>query len=398
MAWSTRRRTSASTPLALDARSANNEGGALHEGFADYIAAAFNNLAEVGPYFGPRALAGQPMTPGVRTDSYLRTMDNTLACPAVLWGEVHQDSQHVAGALWTARKTLFQGTDSGETFDAAFYAMLVSITPNADFAMVAQVMADRVARSFPGNTTAAAQLTQIFQSRGVIGCTKVLTADGINLPRPYFGIATAPTALGNSVIPGPVQIKVLAPAGAQRIRVTGIDGSQGNPLGGAGPTVTILAKTTSPITFARQGGTLQNDAQATADLVKSGQNLTGDVTVNAPCNSEVYVTLAAAGGGATLQNVTVQVFPLVNCMVPPPDAGTGGGAGGGTGGGAGGGTGGGTGGGNATGTTTLWSVGMGNTTQQPNARTGCGCASPADLGAPFLALALMVLGARRRRN
>lgn len=100
---------------AIDGRSANNEGGALHEGFADYIAAAFNNVAEVGPYFGPRVTAGQPAAPGVRSDAYLRSMDNTQSCPDVLWGEVHQDSMHVAGALWTARQTVFQGTDSGET-------------------------------------------------------------------------------------------------------------------------------------------------------------------------------------------------------------------------------------------------------------------------------------------
>ena len=76
--------------VAIDNRSANNEGGALHEGFADYIAGAFGNLAEVGPYFGPRALAGSGVM-GVRQDGYLRSLANTLSCPDVLWGEVHQD-------------------------------------------------------------------------------------------------------------------------------------------------------------------------------------------------------------------------------------------------------------------------------------------------------------------
>lgn len=372
--------------LAVDNRSANNEGGALHEGFADYIAAAFNNTAEVGPYFGPRALAGQPMAPGVRTDSYLRSMDNTLACPDVLWGEVHQDSQHVAGALWEARKNVFQGTDNGETFDAAFYAMLVSITPNADFAMVASTMSARVGTAFPSIATAGAQLTTIFTTRGVVGCSKVLTADSTSLPRPYYGIATASAALGNSVIPGPIQFKLALPQGALRIRVTGASGGGGGLGGGMPPTVRVLAKTGAPINFTKLGGVLQNDAPTSVNTVLNGQNLTGAVTVNAPCNSEVYVTLAAAGGGATIQNLDLQVDPLVNCMLPVADAGMGGGAGGGTGGGTGG----------STGTQTLPSVGPMNTTQQPPAATGCGCASPADIGAPLFALALLLLNRRRR--
>ena len=86
--------------------------------------------------------------------------------------------------------------------------------------------------------------------------------------------------------------------------------------------------------------------------------------------------------------MNIAVDPLVNCMIPV-DAGTGGGGGttdAGTGGGAGG----------NTGTSTLPSVGPMNTTEQPNAKVGCGCNSPAELAAPLLALALL-LGTRRRR-
>jgi len=369
---------------AMDTRSANNESGALHEGFADYIAAAFNNLAEVGPYFGPRVLAGQPATPGVRTDSYLRSMDNTLACPAVLWGEVHQDSQHVAGALWEGRKHFGTTQAEKDRFDAAFYAMLVSITPNADFAMVASTMAARVATAFSSNAMASAQMTQIFMSRGVIGCSKVLTVDNVEFPRPYYGIPSV-SGFGNSPIPGPIQFKVPATAGALRVRVTGASGGGGGPFGGMQPTIKLLARLGSPITFARQGGVLQNDSQFSVDLGMSGQNVTGAVNVNAPCNTDVYLSLATPGGGGTLQNVSVQVEPLVNCMVPV-DAGTGGG--GGTGGGAGGG------GGGNTGTVTLVSVGANSTTQQAGFKEGCGCTSIEGAGA---VLGLLALLSRRRR-
>lgn len=372
---------------AIDSRSANNEGGALHEGFSDYIAAAFNNVAEVGPYFGPRITAGQPAAPGVRSDAYLRSMDNTQACPDVLWGQVHQDSMHVAGALWEARQNVFQGTDYGETFDAAFYAMLVSISPNADFALVATTMAARVATAFPGIPTASAQMTQIFQSRGVLGCTKVLTVTGNTFPRPYYGVPAAPPALGNAVIPGPFQFKIPAAAGALRVRLSAVAGGGGGPLGGAAPVIRMLVRKGSPITFARAGGNLQNDAEFTVNAVVNGNAVTAAADISAPCNTDVYVTLASPGDGATMQNVSLAIDPLVNCMLPV-DAGTGGGGGSmdaGTGGG-----------GGNTGTTTLPSVGPGSTTEQPNAKVGCGCATPADFAAPLLGL--MVLLSRRRRR
>jgi hypothetical protein len=87
--------------------------------------------------------------------------------------------------------------------------------------------------------------------------------------------------------------------------------------------------------------------------------------------------------------VAVQVEPLVNCMIPV-DAGTGGGGGSdaGTGGGGGGG------GGGSTMTSTLPSVGANNTVQEPQVKTGCGCASVLDVAMPLFAL----LALRRRRR
>lgn len=367
--------------IAIDTRSANNEGGALHEGFADYIAAAFNNEADVGPYFGPRALAGQPAAPGVRQNSYLRTMDNTFTCPDVLWGEVHQDSQHVAAALWKARQTVFLGTDQGDTFDAAFYAMLVGITPNADFAMVASVMAERVATAFPSIATARAQMTQIFTDKGVIGCSKVLDVTAAVDPRPYYGIPSS-SSMSQSVIPGPYQFKISAPNGAARVRVTGTAGSQ-NPLGGPGPAIQVLTRVGSPITFARQGGTLVNDAtRSVTGATASNGAFTASVDGFVPCNSDIYVTLGAAGGGGTLQAVRVIVDPASSCT-PAPDGGT-------------------TDGGTDAGTTadagitetkSFPYVGSSGTIQQPAAKS-CGCSTPAD----FAPLAmLLLLGVRRRK-
>lgn len=372
--------------LAIDARSANNEGGALHEGIADYFAAAFNNVPQVGPYFGPRAAAAQPSAPGVPVDGYLRSLDNQNKCPEVLWGEVHQDGMHVAEAMWQARTTVFAGTDNGHTFDAAVYAMLVSITPNADFALVTAALAARVATAFPANPMAAAQLNEIFSQRGVINCSKVLDATAANLPRPYFGTGQSQT-FRTSAVPGPMQFKVAGTAGVLRVRVTAnVPPDQtGRP---ASTPMVALTRTGSPVTFTRSGNTLSNDSTRSTAFAGTG-NVTATIDVQAPCGTDVYIALAAPGGGAVIQNVNVIAEPLVNCMVPVADAGTGGGTGTGGGSGAGGGTG---------MTEVLPGVGTGSTTVQPAAKTGCGCSSPADFASPVLGLLTLVGLRRRRRN
>jgi hypothetical protein len=243
----------------------------------------------------------------VPQDSFLRTLDNTFACPEVLWGEVHQDSQHVAAALWKARATVFQGTDTGHTFDAAFYAMLVSIAPNADFAQVASVMAAKVGVAFPGIATASAQMTQIFTDKGVIGCSKIIDVSGATSGRPYYGVVAASPPLDTSMIPGPYQLKISAPTGASAVKISAME--SGGGLGGQAPVVSALIKTDSPITFTRTAMAITNDATKTSALA----NGSGTVAYDAPAGSTIYVSLGNIGGGATLQNVKVTVVPI-----PPP--------------------------------------------------------------------------------
>ncbi len=337
--------------FAQDARSANNESGALHEAFADYLAGAFNHEAAIGPYFGPRALAAAN-TAGVTQETFLRSMDNTLRCPEVLWGEVHQDSQHVSAALWKARETAFAGTDHGDTFDAAFYAMLVSLSPNADFEMVAQVMAAKVATAFPALPGAAAAMTQIFADKGVIGCAKVIEVPSPTTRRPVYGIPSAPAELAGAQVPGPVQFLINAPLGARTVKISA--DVQAGPLGAASPKVTALLKAASPITFTRAATTLTNDATTSALLAEGF----GVIPFAAACGSSVYVSLAAVGGGATLTNVRLLIDPAASC--PPP-------------------------------TVTVPAVG---TVEEPVAQP-CGCSSSA---ASALAGVLALLGRRRRRH
>lgn len=354
--------------VASDSYGANNEGGALHEGFADYIAAAFNDTPEVGPYFGPRVAAGA----GQSANGALRNLTNQDRCPSVLWGEVHQDSMHVAEALWAARTGPFAGTDNGHTFDTAFYAMLVSITPDADFAQMAAAMSARVAEAFPSISDASQQMSDIFTNRGVIGCTKVLDVGSANLPREYFGVVQVQTS---SQVPGPLQFRVPGGAGVATVHFTAQ--SQGGGFGQQGPAVHVRTKVGAPIVVTRTASGFTMDA--TKDVTAAGNStLTADVPVDAPCGSDVYVAITAPGGGATLGSLNVTFDAQPSCGEPDagaPDAGTDVDAG--------------------TGDTTknLPSVGDDSTIDQAGWK-GCGCSSPVDLAWPLLGL----LGLVRRRR
>jgi hypothetical protein len=220
---------------------------------------------------------------------------------------------------------------------------------------VAAVLAAKVAVAFPGNATAAQQLTQLFRERGVIECSKVLDVTGVTERRPEYGIPAA-AALPNAMVPGPYQFKLSAPGGAKAVRVSG---ASVNPnLFGAAPPVTALVKLDAPITFTRTGAALTNDALTTGTLPAGS----GSVSVDAGCGSTVYVSLGDLGGDVMVQNVLVQLEPLAAC---PVDAGV----------------------------TTVTVPAIGTIEGTPAA--GCGCSA---FDASFALAALGLLGLRRRRG
>src|SRR5262249_13643665 len=97
---------------------AHDEAGAMNEGIADYFASAHLQDPVSGQYVGPRLAGGTQ-------DVALRDLTHNDKCPQVLWGEVHQDSQHFSEALWQTRdnfKLNPDGGSDGRTFDSAVYA------------------------------------------------------------------------------------------------------------------------------------------------------------------------------------------------------------------------------------------------------------------------------------
>jgi DNA-directed RNA polymerase subunit K/omega len=306
----------------IDSWSGNNEGAALHEGLADYMAAAFGNNPLVGEYVAPRlSTGGAPISQG----NALRTAANDYSCPSVLWGESHQDGMHITGALWEARARLFQSNDQGKTFDAVFYAALASMTPATDFAQMAAILTAHAVAAFPQVPNAKAQLEALFDSRGVTKCSKVLDVTSDKKPRFYYGLGgTQQAGLNNGqLVPGPYQFKVKVPGGAKSVTVTAL--TQGSPFGGA-PAVKLLAKAGAPIKFTRTERNLAHDATATGNATLSGNDFAVTADIAVPCgeSSELYFTLGSAGAqGIALQQIQTAVTVADKCApAQPVDAGT----------------------------------------------------------------------------
>jgi hypothetical protein len=292
---------------------ANNEDGALHEAFADFTAATQGNDPDLGPYVTARTTGATNPT-GARGDSFARTLDNTLACPDVLQGEPHQDSQHVSGALWQARRDHFLGTDQGETFDAAWYAMLVSLTPQTGFADMAAALDLHLDEAFPQVPDAGALMQQIFDARGVTGCSDVVDVTG-GVVRPYYGVGnyTQTTLPAGSLIPGPHQLLVRTPEGATAVSVSAA--LQTDPAAAA-PQLKLLTRVGSPIKFVK-AGQLVNTATSTLDLVNTTGALSVTAPADMPCDAGASLYLSIANRGATsavLTDLAVTVTPRPECV------------------------------------------------------------------------------------
>jgi hypothetical protein len=301
--------------LTVSQRAGNTEGGALHEAFADYTAAIQGAGPTLGAYVGPRSVSS-PTDTGLRTDTFARSVDNSARCPDVLTGEPHLDSQHVSGALWQARRDHFQGSDQGATFDAAWYAMLVSLAPQPGFADMAAAMDLHVDEAFPDG---GAVMESVFAERGVTLCSDVVEALGSRGPF-IIGSHTQTTLASGSLIPGPYQLLVRTPQGATSLSLSATVPS------GEAPTIKLLARAGDPIKFTKLGTTLISDATTKVDASFAGAGVTAQAALDSPCDagSELYVAIANLGPSAVaLDALTVTVTPKPECVPPGQDAGPG---------------------------------------------------------------------------
>lgn len=333
--------------------------GAMNEGFADYWAAALANDPAIGEYVGDFSGRGE---------GALRRLDNDLRCPAVIRGQVHQDSQHFSAALWAARAAVATTDTQRIEWDRGVLAAMRMLTQVPTFEDAAVVLRDEVEDAIAG---AAAALDAEFAARGVTGCERVIEpgADG-----KISGLLLAPASGDRgwrSYAPGPLQLRLQAPAGATGLRLVAKLASAGgfdlaNPFGGGDePALSVLLKTGERLSFSYSVSDVQSDRELQADLDASGG---GDPTVQLPydagCGATLFVALAnRAEAPASLAELSIRwsvdEAKAAACAPPPApaDAGPGDGGGG-------------------------------------DVAGGCGCGSGAPLGLGLVGL----LGLRRRRG
>jgi hypothetical protein len=292
----------------IDERSSNPESPAINEGIADTIAHMLGQDPRIGVY---PATHRQPFTLSIRDAT------NTMRCPGDFWGESHQDSNAFSGAIWDARSTVFYGTDQGRTFDAAFYAAIVSLPREPTFEIAAEIISHAVGLAFPANATAEAQMKQFFEARGVRNCSKVVDVSS-GAPRDIYLITSTSQArlTTSQLMPGPYQLAVRVPNGARSFTVTGT-------LGQGSTSLRVLARAASPITFKRaSGGRLTNDAERSATPTFTGAAFSATGSLDVPCGSTLYLTVANfAAVEQVIAFLSVSTTPALSCPPPVVDAG-----------------------------------------------------------------------------
>lgn len=291
--------------LKFDRQTVLDEGGALHEAFADYFAAAISGDSRVGEYVGVRI----PVNPNAPpAEGALRDLDNDFSCPSVLVGEVHADSKHFSGALWSIRSRL--AADDPHRFDSAVFDALVSLVGSSGFEETANAVADSAATAFPSNPNAREQALEEFRRRGVIGCDKALEYTG---KRAFYSIQGTNTGF-NPMVPGPIQFKFRLPHGATELRFSArVESGQRRP------SVQLLASRGRKLTF-NGLAQLNPDAEFRANSVYGDRMIGASMLANVACGEEVYVTLANLGRSQlTLSNLTFNATPLESCPTTEPE-------------------------------------------------------------------------------
>lgn len=239
--------------------------GAMNEAFADFWAAAHLDQPQIGQYVGDLAGAGE---------GALRDLENDFSCPTVLWNEVHQDSQHFSAALWAARVAIAgDDADKRVRFDRAVLTAMNGLTPISSFDAAAETLGLEIAAAF--DASARATLDQQMAERKVIGCERVLDlAEGASVG-PVF-LAPRTQARGwIPIAPGPMQFRIVAPKGANRIGATielASGGGGGLSLpgtgGGSPPKPKGLLKADSQVVFT-YGAQVSHDATSEVEFDSS---------------------------------------------------------------------------------------------------------------------------------
>lgn len=301
--------------------------GALNEGFADLFAALRENDPHIGEYVGGFSQAGE---------GALRDLTNDFNCPAVLSGEVHQDSQHFSAAVWAARGAV-AGTVAADRlrFDRAMLAALRSLKPDSTFDEAGQALSAEVGLAFDG--AAKASVDAALASRKVVGCERLVTLEP-GTPRTGYVLAPALKERGfTPYAPGPVQFALQLPPGTTTLRLaaTGATGGLGGVAlpglggaGGGGPVLQALLRPDERIHFSYGAAGVASDAQKNLPFTGvRNQEPSVTLPVEPGCAAKAWFLAVGNAGQAPFNldaltvEYTVDAAKVKACSASAPDGG-----------------------------------------------------------------------------
>jgi MYXO-CTERM domain-containing protein len=307
--------------LGRDSQGAHAESGALNEGWADYFSSSFAGNPTVGDY------AGQGLN-GVEIG--LRNNDNDRRCPDGIIGQVHNDSEHWAGALWAIRT---EHVSNGGNVNALDRALLLALSQADNDEDMTRAAARVVTALEPLSAELATFATAEFADRGVSDCVRVWPLSTVNAAGDDIDVTPKDTLfqLGLSDVgvanfaPSVLQFRVEVPAGSAGFDLSWVQVASG----GEAPMSVVVTEVTdaeadaridwryegandneaAPYTSAGEGIVFDPTASAallgTADA-NGAQAATFTHTLTPSCTKRSFVlALTALDGGATLSNISV---------------------------------------------------------------------------------------------
>jgi hypothetical protein len=299
--------------------------GALHEGYADYVAMAMNDDPVIGEYVGG---------PGG-----LRDQGTPLDCATTLIGEVHEDGRVWASNLWDFRSKL-DGAERA-AFDRAVLVSMAGLPGDGpSFDRAAEALLEEVARDMGEDL--AGNLRDALTDYGVIGCRRVRPLNRLDEAGKSVFIEgkelhlPSPDSVGlneGAFAPPTVQFALQMPAGTRALQLTWETGAGGQvAVGGGGgdaPTLEAFAKEGTAMTFTYANGESRTDGKSFPVDV---EGIRGSMTISGldrSCSETLFITVGSSGPAAILRDIDFQ-FDLdpelaAQCVpdpvVPMPDNG-----------------------------------------------------------------------------
>ncbi len=200
------------TPEGLNGRKLREDGslvdaGGMNEAIADYMAYMMTDDPRVAEYVGRFWTS--------TTRKQIRTGENTKRCPDDTIGQVHNDGEPFAAALWSVRSRV------GESVDTLVLRALPLMPSDASLEEGADALLTIASELVAESTWTAddvALLERALATRGLIDCPRVITdraevEDGRTMHLRRRNATLQP------FLPGPMQLRYVVPPGTERLEV-----------------------------------------------------------------------------------------------------------------------------------------------------------------------------------